>query len=83
MAHTANDAFCAQTDVEARALQARDDVALLADQQMEHNRSREGMREHRQAARPAPGPGPARRSTAWTRARRSASVMPASPDSLR
>lgn len=30
----------------------KSDVALLADQQMEHNRSRQGMREHRQAARP-------------------------------
>lgn len=28
------------------------DVALLEHQQMEHNRSRQGMREHRQAARP-------------------------------
>jgi hypothetical protein len=28
------------------------DVGLLADQQMEHNRARQGMREHRQAARP-------------------------------
>jgi hypothetical protein len=30
----------------------KSDVELLADQQMEHNRSRQGMREHRQAARP-------------------------------
>lgn len=30
----------------------KSDVALLADQQMEHNRARQGMREHRQAARP-------------------------------
>jgi hypothetical protein len=30
----------------------KSDVALLADQQMDHNRSRQGMREHRQAARP-------------------------------
>lgn len=30
----------------------KSDVALLADQQMEHNRSRQGMREHRKAARP-------------------------------
>ena len=30
----------------------KSDVELLWDQQMEHNRSRQGMREHRQAARP-------------------------------
>lgn len=30
----------------------KSDVALLKDQQMEHNRSRQGMKEHRQAARP-------------------------------
>lgn len=30
----------------------KSDVALLAPQQMEHNRARQGMREHRQAARP-------------------------------
>lgn len=38
----------------------KSDVRLLWDQQMEHNRSRQGMREHRNAARPRWGTGKGR-----------------------